>query len=107
MTESEFNLVADNTLRAIEDALDSLETEIDYDASGGLLTLEFDNGSKVIINRQPATQQLWIAAKSGGFQLDYEAGQQRWWCPNEQQDLLALLNRLCSEQAEEAVVLTL
>jgi len=105
MEESKFNQYIDETLLAIEDAIDEMGLDIDYDTIAGILTLEFANQSKVIINRQTALSQLWIAAKSGGFHLDYLDGQ--WFCKNEDCNLHVLLDRVCSDQAETKVSLNL
>ena len=104
MTTS-FDLRIDETLLAIEDAIDDSGADIEYDTISGILTLEFPDDSKVILNRQGATSQLWIAAKSGGFHLDWIDG--GWFCRGEQEDLLSLLNRVCTEQLKEPVSLTL
>ena len=103
MQESEFNHKIDETLYAIEEAIDVAGADIDYDTVAGILTLEFNNQSKVIINRQTALSQLWVAAKSGGFHLDYRDDD--WFCNTEDVSLNNLLNRVCSEQAEETVEL--
>jgi CyaY protein len=97
MTESEFHQRVDATLAAIEDAIDGCGADIDYDTSGGILTLSFGNGSRIILNRQTPVQQLWVAARSGGFHCDYDAGSQAWRC--EAGELFELLSRLCGEQA--------
>ena len=102
MTTS-FDLRIDETLLAIEDAIDDAGVDIDYDTIGGILTLVFPNDSKVILNRQGATKQLWVAARSGGFHLDWK--EPDWFCESTQETLLALLNRVCSEQLGEAVEL--
>lgn len=79
MTESEFNDLVDSTLETLEFALDELDDDVDYEVAGGVLTLEFDNGSTMVFSRQPPVQQLWLAARSGGFHFswDEEAGD---WC---------------------------
>ena len=101
MQESEFNQKIDETLYAIEEAIDDAGVDIDYDTIAGILTLEFNNQSKIIINRQTALSQLWIAAKSGGFHLDFI--DDNWFCKADDSYLNDLINRVCSEQAEEAV----
>lgn len=101
MQESEFNQKIDETLYAIEEAIDDAGVDIDYDTISGILTLEFNNQSKVIINRQSALNQLWLAAKSGGFHLDFV--DEGWFCKTEDSSLNDLLNRVCSEQSGEAV----
>ena len=100
-----FDLRIDETLLAIEEAIDDAGVDIDYDTIGGILTLVFPNDSKVILNRQSATSQLWVAAKSGGFHLDWRDGQ--WFCEGEGESLAELLNRVCTEQLGEAVALDL
>ncbi|MGB1140600.1 MAG: iron donor protein CyaY [Halioglobus sp.] len=79
MTESEFNDLVDSTLETLEFALDELDDDVEYEVAGGVLTLEFDNGSTMVFSRQPPVQQLWLAARSGGFHFswDEQAGD---WC---------------------------
>lgn len=36
------------------------------------MELEFADGSKVIINRHVPNQEMWLAAKSGGFHYGYQ-----------------------------------
>lgn len=67
MNESEFNRQVELSLRHIEDAIDACGADIDYDQQGGVLTLQFAGGAKLIFSRQPPLQQLWLAAPSGGF----------------------------------------
>lgn len=105
MEESKFNQLVDETLLSIEDAIDESGDDIDYDTVAGILTLEFEDQSKIIINRQAAMFQLWVAARSGGFHLDYMDGQ--WHCKTEDCSLQLLLDRLCSEQAQTSIHLPL
>ena len=39
---------------------------------GGVLTVEFENGTTMVFSRQPPTRQLWLAARSGGFHFAYD-----------------------------------
>ena len=104
MTESEFNQLVDTTLVAIENAIEDCDADIDYDTVADILTLEFENGSRIIINRQSAQQQLWLAAKSGGFHFNWH--EQHWKDNRDGVELWQRLSHLCSEQANEAVDLT-
>lgn len=106
MNESEFIDLADNTIEAIQAAIDECGADIDYDEVGGVLTLEFDNGSKIIFSKQTPLKQLWMAAKAGGFHFDYDEVNQQWLCDSgNKENLSAMLNRLASEQAGEPVVI--
>lgn len=106
LTESEFNDKMDQTIIAIEEALDEIdEIDIDYETSGGILNITLENGSKVIINRQTPLKQLWLAAKDGGYHLDWVDGQ--WQTDKDQEPLQTLLNRVLSQQSGEVVELSL
>jgi iron-sulfur cluster assembly protein CyaY len=78
MTESEFSDLVDETFESLEEALDQVEEEIDYETSGGVLTVEFDNDTTMVFSRQPATLQLWMAARSGGFHFEFNAAENDW-----------------------------
>ena len=105
MSESAFNQQIDDLLLAIEDAIEESGADIDFETVAGILTLDFEGGTKVIINRQVAMSQLWVAAKSGGYHLNCVDGQ--WSVSTTQEDLSVLLDRVCTEQAGESVSLGL
>ena len=104
MTETEFNQTVDAIFLNIEAALDARDTDIDYETVAGILTLEFDNGSKIIINRQGPTQEIWVAAKSGGYH--YRLDGSAWHNTRDGTELLSSLSRYISQQSGEDIQLT-
>ena len=104
MSESEFIDLAEATLAAIERAIDASAVDIEAARTGNVLTLELDNGSKVVINSQTPMQQMWVAGKSGAFH--YARNGNRWVDTRDGSELFAALSRLISAQGGEAVVLT-
>lgn len=81
MTETEFLRLVDATLSDIENMFEAAGQRSDIDVecsrSGSLLDIEFlDNKSKIIINSQAAINELWVAAKSGGYHYKYDG--QHW-----------------------------
>lgn len=108
MGESEFLTLAVATLDAIEAALDRLNDadllDVECSRSGNVLEIEFiDNGSKIIVNSQAPMQEIWLAARSGGFHYKYLDGQ--WRNTRDGSELFAALSTVVSEQAGVAVVL--
>ena len=103
MTESEFNKLVDDTLLRIEQAIDACGVDIDYETAAGILELEFENGTRIIINRQGATQEIWVAAKAGGFHFAWK--DDAWCNTRDGAELFAMLSVLASGQANEEVVL--
>ncbi len=107
MNESEFREVAEQTIEDLQDAIDNCDADIDYDEIGGVLTLEFEDGSKIIFSKQGAMNQLWMAAKSGGFHFDFIGEKEQWICDSgDNEELYAMLSRLATEQANEEVVIS-
>ena len=104
MNESDFQDIADETIEAIQEAIDESGADIDYDEIGGVLTLEFENGSVIIFSKQAPVSQLWMAAKAGGFHFNYDEAREQWLCDSgDNEELYAMLSRLASEQAGESV----
>ena len=101
MNDSEFQEIVDDEFVRIEDRVDELELDVDIDASGGVLAFTLDSGSSVILSRQSANQEIWVAAKSGGFHLK-RAGD-GWRCKNTDESLEQLLNRVFMDQAGTAL----
>lgn len=102
MNETEFNQQADDLMLAVEDAIDEAGVDMDYESSAGVLTLTCENnGSKIIVSRQPATQEIWVAARSGGYHLAHRDGE--WVCGVTGETFNELLERVCTEQLGEAV----
>jgi CyaY protein len=110
MSQAEYDAAIERTLIAIEDALDSGEWDIDYERADAVLTLTLeDNGSQVILSRQSASQQLWVAARSGGYHLSFDnsGAKPGWKCATTGEHLPALLDRVLTEQLGEPVSLGL
>ncbi|SLM64968.1 MULTISPECIES: iron donor protein CyaY [Dickeya] len=103
MNDSEFHQLADALMLKIEETLDHFEgdADIDYETNGGVMTLSFENGSKIVVNRQEPMHQVWLATKGGGYHFNHQQG--RWLCDRSGRDFMALLAEACSEQSGEPV----
>lgn len=105
MEEREFLILADEELARLEAALERLHAMTDagwdYELKpGGILELEFEDGSKIIINRHAAAREIWIAARSGGFHFQPpESAGKPWLDSRSGQQLAVVLGRCMSEQA--------
>lgn len=106
LTDSEYHTAAQATLDHIEAQVDRwLEQDlidIDTHRTGGLLELTFPNRSQIIINTQPPLQELWVAARSGGFHYKHISGE--WRNTRDHSPLLEALSACVSEQAGIALV---
>lgn len=108
MDEAEFLALAEAVLArleaSIERAAEAAGVDIDLEPQeGGILKLEFDNRSQIIINRHAAAREIWVAARSGGFHFRCEG--ELWVGTRDGAELYAMLSSLISEQAGEQVQL--
>lgn len=104
MNDKEFNALADAAFRRIELALERSGADLDFTmVDEQVLEIEFPDASKIIINRHDAAQEIWLAARSGGFHYRWDGT--RWQDTRRDEELMAALSRLVSEQAGESVLL--
>jgi len=100
MTDSEFEVLADAALAAVERAVEGLDLDLQRKAAG-VLELEFDDGSKMIVNRHAAAREIWVAARSGGFHFRHDG--RAWRDTRDGTELFAALSRLVSAQSGSPV----
>lgn len=102
MDEADFLAQAETMLAKIEGlietAADAAGVDIDLEPqAGGILKLEFENGSQIIINRHAAAREIWVAARAGGFHFRPEGD--AWVGTRDGGELLSVLTGLISQQA--------
>jgi CyaY protein len=100
VTDSEFEVLADAALAALERAVEDLDLDLQRKAAG-VLELEFGDGSKMIVNRHAAAREIWVAAKSGGFHFRHDG--HAWRDTRDGTELFAALSRLVSAQSGRPV----
>jgi CyaY protein len=108
MTETEFLGLAESTLDRIEQAFDRLfeqdVVDVECKRNGNVLEIEFvDNGSKIIVNSQAPLQEMWIAARAGGFH--YKRVGDEWRNTRDDSEFFTALSDFASQQGGAPVKL--
>lgn len=105
MTDTEYLDRAEALLKAVELACDRLNDDTDADIDnqrvGGMITLTFSNRSQIIINLQKPLQEVWLAAKAGGFHYRHDGT--AWMDTKGAGEFFANLSRHASEQAGQSL----
>ena len=100
-TDSEFMAATDRVLAAIGAALDvalaDSDVDVDWNLNDGILEIECEDGSKLIVNRHVPNREIWVAAKTGGFHFAPREG--RWRDTRSGEDLARTITTLLSAQA--------
>ncbi|MEP7208405.1 MAG: iron donor protein CyaY [Casimicrobiaceae bacterium] len=107
LSESAFIAAADVTLTrigaALDDVLDDADVDVDWSLNDGILEIECEDGSKLIVNRHVANRELWVAARAGGFHFRPQDGV--WRDTRSGDELAAALAALLRVQAGVDVTL--
>ena len=101
MTDSEYMDRAEAALAAIERGCDRINDATDADIYnqrvGGMITISFKNGSQLIVNLQKPLQEIWLAARSGGYHYRYDG--KAWVDTKTGEEFFGNLSREASLQA--------
>jgi CyaY protein len=109
MSETEFLTLAEAVLDQIQTSLEqqgeATDIDIECSRSGNVLQIEFfDNGSKIIVNTQAPMQEIWVAARAGGFH--YRLQGSHWLNTRDGSELFTAISALASAQAGASLTLT-
>lgn len=107
LSETEFLTLAtaelDRLEAAIEAAADAADADVEINRTGNVMELEFEDGTKIIVNSQAPMQELWVAARAGGFHFRHDGA--RWMDTRGGGELYAALSGYMSQQAGAEIVL--
>ena len=105
LSDADYQRIGAQVLASIEAAADRwLQDDlidIDTQRTGGLLELVFPNDSRIIVNLQPPLQELWLAARAGGYHFRHVQG--RWLDTRDGSEFFASLSHHASDQAGVAL----
>lgn len=95
MSESEFLRTVEATLARLEAAIDAARIGAECSQSGLILTIELDDGAKVIVNAQAPMRQLWLASRAGARHFSFDG--ERWRDTRGGAEFFAVLSQVLSE----------
>ena len=104
MDDKDFSRAADAILEQIDQALEACGADLDFELqAGGILEIEFADGSKIVVNRHAVAKEIWVAARAGGFHFRCQDG--ALVDTRDGAELLQKLSALATQQAGEPVAL--
>jgi len=97
---------AGDCLSRVETWLEDFDPdELDYTPADGVVTLEFADGMKFVLNRQAAASQMWFAAGARAWHFDYDAAKGQWIDDKEGRELYGRISETVSEKLGRPVTL--
>ena len=109
LSATEFNEIADNLFEQIVELIDATDAADDIELNQGVLEITCPGASantlagasfspsKIIINRHGPTQEIWVAAKSGGYHFRWADG--LWIDTRSGESLSDAVSRVVFEQS--------
>ncbi|MEE9494370.1 MAG: iron donor protein CyaY [Gammaproteobacteria bacterium] len=80
MSEVSFSNKALLLLETLQERMESVEAleDLDMDLIDGVLTVEFEDGGQMIVNRQSSAEQIWLASPLGPAHFSFDADKNDW-----------------------------
>jgi len=97
MDEQEYLRAADACLERVARWLGAFE-DLDVTTSDGLVTMEFEDGARFVLNRQSAARQIWLAAGARAWHYRWDESAGAWV---DDRDGHELFGRLATEVGEK------
>src|SRR6476619_7478724 len=103
--EATFDELADRALRALEVVINDVDG-LECDLESGILSIEFSDGERFVINSHRAARQIWMAARASAWHFDVDAKTQRWTAAKTGDELWDCLQREIGKKLERPLVLS-
>ena len=97
MDQQEFLQLADACLEQFAAALEDFDPdEVDFSCTDGVLTIEFADGTRYVLNRQTAASQMWFAAGARAWHYNWDGS--AWVCDRDGHSLTESVSSSISEK---------
>jgi CyaY protein len=98
LSEQQFDAAADRSLRALDRQINEIPEGVEADLESGILTLEFEDGGKFVVNSHRAARQIWMAAERTAWHFDYAPATDRWISAKTGEELWSTLEAIVSRK---------
>ena len=107
LSEAEYEALAATELAALVRALDALDdSDFDAELASDVLTIDFGDGVRYVVNSHRAARQIWMAAERNAWHFDWLAQQTSWIAHKSGNELWSTLEQALSRKLGRAVSLT-
>ncbi|MFT5476678.1 MAG: CyaY protein [Planctomycetota bacterium] len=106
MDRIEFLSLADDCMTRVADWLEAFDPdEVDFSTTDGVVSIEFPDAKRYILNRQTAASQMWLAAGAHAWHFNWNAETETWHDDREGGELLARIAEVISTKIGRPVEL--
>ena len=104
MDEATYDKLAERELTALLGALDQAGGDaFQAELESGILTVEFDDRTRYVINSHRAARQIWMAAERAAWHFDYEPSDERWRAQKSGDELWSAVEQVLTKKLGRAI----
>jgi CyaY protein len=103
LSEQAYEEAADRTLRALTSSIVEMPEGPEADLANGILTIEFEDGAKYVINSHRAARQIWMAAERSAWHFDLHPEDGRWIAAKGGDELWSTVEAVLSRKLQRPV----
>lgn len=104
--DHEFEKAADQVMRSLFATLSEVDPDdVDADLAMGVLSMQFADGKKFILNRQTAAHQIWLAHGVTAYHFAQDAQSGAWLDTKGRGELTEILARAISDKVGRPIAL--
>jgi len=106
LSEEQYDSLALPELGALVRALDRLEhPSVEAELASDILTIEFSDGTRYVVNSHRAARQIWMAAERNAWHFDWVPEQRRWIAGKSGDELWSTVSRVIEKRLGVPVTL--
>ena len=107
LSEADYDSLAHPELQQLITSLDAITSdEIEAELASDILTVEFSDGTRYVLNSHRAARQIWLSAERSAWHFDFSAAERAWITSKTGDELWTTLERLVSQKLGEPVKLS-
>jgi CyaY protein len=106
LSEEDYDALAFPELEALVRALDAFEhPDVEAELASDILTIEFSDGTRYVVNSHRAARQIWMAAERSAWHFDWIAEKGLWIASKTGDELWATVSRAIAKRLGVSVTL--
>jgi CyaY protein len=105
LSERDYDALALPELQAVLRALDEVGDDLEAELESDVLTLEFGDGARWVLNSHRAARQLWLAADRCAWHFSWDREELRWTADKHGEELWSTLERIIGQKLGRTVKL--
>jgi CyaY protein len=106
LNEADYDAQALPELSRLVAALDAFEDDgVEAELAADILSIEFADGTKYVVNSHRAARQIWVAAERSAWHFDWDPEKSRWIAAKTGDELWSVIERALSARLGRGIEL--